>query len=242
MKIFEMPNFRITFVTGADLSDYQYRGVKLNSSGLLTLAGVDENVIGVLQTPEESGKPASVMLQGVTFMTLGATVATGANVTCDALGRAITASGDAPVLGVCLVGGAVGTTSCVLLVNKASSGTNTKSIVSIPIKLANLADGDIATAFIPGFAGTILSAQFMVTDPATTASKLSTLNLEIGDTNVTGGVIALTSAKCTPLGKVTAGTAITAENVFTATDTISVEASSTTAFVEGEGVLMITLG
>jgi hypothetical protein len=71
---------------------------------------------------------------------------------------------------------------------------------------------------------------------------LASLNLEINAVNLTGGVISLTSANCTPLGAVIAGTAITANNTFGATDTISVEASSVTAFVEGEGVLLLTLG
>ncbi len=116
-----------------------------------------------------------------------------------------------------------------------------QTILSIPIKLANLADGDIVTEFTPGFAGSIVAYSFVVTDPATTAAKLSTLNLEIGTTDLTGGALALTSANCTPLGKVTDAAAITAANRFGAGDTISLEASSTTAFIEGEGVLLIVI-
>ena len=116
------------------------------------------------------------------------------------------------------------------------------SIMAIPIVLAKLADGDIVTGFTPGFRGRIKSYRFIVTDPATTAAKLSTLNLEIGTTNLTGGVLALTSANCTPLGAVVAATAITGGNVFGPTDTISLEASATTAFVEGAGVLEILFG
>lgn len=116
-----------------------------------------------------------------------------------------------------------------------------RSIVSIPIKLAKLADGDIVTTYTPGFAGVIEKVSFAVTDPATTAAKAATLNLEIGTTNLTGGSLALTSANCTPLGKVTDATAITGANVFGAADTISVEAASVTSFVEGEGVLLIVI-
>ena len=43
------------------------------------------------------------------------------------------------------------------------------------------------------------------------------------------------------LGKVIAGTDITANNAFDDTDTISVEAASVTAFAEGEGALLIVL-
>jgi hypothetical protein len=116
------------------------------------------------------------------------------------------------------------------------------TIVSIPITLAKLADGDIVTTYTPGFNGRIKGLDFIVHDPVTTGSKASTLNAEIGTTNLTGGTVALTSANCTPLGKVVAGAAITAGAGFTKTDTISIEASSTTTFIEGTGVLVIKLG
>jgi predicted RecA/RadA family phage recombinase len=115
------------------------------------------------------------------------------------------------------------------------------SIISIPVTLANIADGDLVTTFTPGFAGTILRAQFVVTTAVTTGDKAADLNLEIGTTNVTGGVVALTSATATPVGKTIAGTAITDNATFTASDTISVEAANTVAFQEGAGVLLITV-
>ena len=116
------------------------------------------------------------------------------------------------------------------------------TVVSVPITMAKIADGDIVTTFTPGFAGRIKGMQFIVHNPVTTAAKLSTLNAEIGTTNLTGGTIALTSAACTPLGKIISAAAITAGAGFTAADTISIEASSTTTFIEGDGVLEIILG
>lgn len=115
------------------------------------------------------------------------------------------------------------------------------SVVSIPVTLANVADGDVVTTWTPGFSGRIEKIAFAVTTAVTTAAKASTLNMEIGTTNLTGGSLALTSANCTPLGAVVAASAITAANAFTSTDTLSVEASSTTAFAEGAGVLLITI-
>ncbi len=123
----------------------------------------------------------------------------------------------------------------------SSSSTATSSILSFPIVLATVADGDILTNFTPGFAGKIVKVDFAVTTKVTTGSKLSTLNLEIGSTNLTGGTVALTSANCTPLGNVVAGAAVTGANSFTATDTISIEAASTTAFSEGAGNLLVTI-
>lgn len=116
-----------------------------------------------------------------------------------------------------------------------------KVIVPVFINLAELADGDIVTTLTPGFAGVIDSVDFFTGKAVTTAAKASSLNLEIGTTNLTGGVVALTSANCTPKGVKVAGTAVTAANSFSATDTISIEAASTTTFVEGNGWLVITM-
>lgn len=137
------------------------------------------------------------------------------------------------------------TTSCWVDLEYGAPATGTvadRSILTIPVKLAKLANGDIVTTFTPGFAGTIEKISFVVTDPATTADKAATLNMEIGTTNLTGGVLSLTTVACGTLGKVTDATAITANNAFDKTDTISVEAADVTAFSEGEGALLIVLG
>jgi len=101
------------------------------------------------------------------------------------------------------------------------------------LKLAKIANGDIVTEIRPGIDGTIEYWEAVVSDPATTGSKLSTLNLEIDTTNVTGGDLALTSATMTPLGAVV-GAAPTGANTLTRASKLSIEASATTAFVEGE--------
>ena len=110
----------------------------------------------------------------------------------------------------------------------------------IPIVLATVADGDIVTALPLDFVGELVSVNAFATVVASTADKLSTLNLEIDAVNVTGGTVALTTAGLDTLGKVVAGAAITGNNAFTAAQTLSVEASSTTAFIEGEILLVIT--
>ena len=110
--------------------------------------------------------------------------------------------------------------------------------------MAGIADGDFVTNFTPGFAGRIVKWYWIQGTPVTTAAKLSTLNLEINAVNVNDGsgtnsTIALTSAACTPLGKVIAGSIIGGANNFDKDDTVSVEASSTTAFLEGAGTIVI---
>lgn len=122
----------------------------------------------------------------------------------------------------------------------AAAGTGVQTI-ALPIIMSKLANGDVLTNYTPGYKFKLLSATFAVTSPVTTAAKAATLNLEIGTTDVTGGVIALTSANSTPLGALVAGTSITAANTGTSTDTISVEASNVTAFAEGEGMLLLKI-
>jgi len=121
------------------------------------------------------------------------------------------------------------------------AGGGSPVILTFPFLLATIADGDLVSGITPGFAGKIVAFYAVVTAAATTAAKASTLNLEIGTTNLTGGSLALTSANMTPLGATVAASAITAANVFTATDTISIEAASTTAFVEGSINLVIVM-
>jgi len=115
----------------------------------------------------------------------------------------------------------------------------TKEWWIFPIELADIADGDLITEWTPGFAGTITDLIAIVNKAATTADKLATLNMEIETTNLTGGALALTSANMTPKGAKVASSAITAANVFSATQKLSVEASGTTPFIEGSMWLMI---
>ena len=112
--------------------------------------------------------------------------------------------------------------------------------VTFPITNATLADADIVTEWTPGFAGTLEKFYYVTNVPASTPDKLSTLNLEIGTVDVTGGLLELTTAKIDTLGKVVAASDITALNTFGATSTISVEAATTTEFIEGSGSLIIT--
>lgn len=114
--------------------------------------------------------------------------------------------------------------------------------LAIPITLAQIVGaGDVLTTYTPGFRFKLLSFDARVVEVVTTGGDAASLNLEIGAVNVTGGVIALTSANSTPLGAAIAGTAITGNNIGTAADTISIESSSVTAFAEGAVVALIRI-
>jgi hypothetical protein len=215
--------------------------VKLDSSGLISAAGVTDAWIGVTTDPIAASTYGSVKLRGTNGSFL--VVAAGAV----EVGDVLYAAASGKVNDVQLGGGFTG------LQAKTAAGadgdiieavpvSNTPEIVVIPlpITLANVADGDVLTNYPLTFNGTVTAIDFAVTTAVTTGSKATTLNLEIGTTNLTGGTVALTSANCTPLGKVVSSAAITGANTFVSGDTLSVEASSTTAFAEGAGVLLIT--
>jgi hypothetical protein len=122
----------------------------------------------------------------------------------------------------------------------------TAAITTIPfaIQLASMttAAADLLTNYTPGYRFKLLSLAFHVTTLGTGASASQVINLEIGSTNVTGGVLTLLLADTTPLGKVTQATAITALNEGSATDTISIEvASGGTVFTAGAGELLLEI-
>lgn len=106
--------------------------------------------------------------------------------------------------------------------------------LSIPITLASMTTSaaDLVTAYTPGYKFKILAVHFATTTVSTGDAASQVLNVEIGTTNVTGGVVTATLA----------GTAVTAANTGTASDTISVEvAASGTVFTAGDGVLLIRI-
>lgn len=113
--------------------------------------------------------------------------------------------------------------------------------IALFVNLADIAAADLLTTYTPGYAFKILKMDFAVEKAATTAAKAATLTPKISGTALTGGVLALTSANCTPQGAVVAGTAVTAANTGSKTDTISITGSSVTTFVEGAGWLLLEI-
>lgn len=116
--------------------------------------------------------------------------------------------------------------------------------VAIPIQLASMTTSaaDLITNYTPGYRFKVLAVDFVTTKLGTGSGASQVLNLEIGTTNLTGGVVTVTLASTDTLGEISAGTAVTAANVGAATDTLSVEvAASGTVFTAGEGVLLIKI-
>jgi len=181
-------------------------------------------------------KPTSTSIE-LEYYDFPSNTQTGANIV---IGAMLAASGPPGVL--------IAAVPNLLTDNSTGTASNTIAAgvgiftLAIPITLAQITGaGDVLTTYTPGYAFKILSVDARVVDVVTTGGDAATLNLEIGTTDLTGGAVALSSANCTPLGASIAGSAVTANNVGTAAQSFSVEASSVTAFAEGSIVLLIRI-
>ena len=90
----EQPGFTFSFVAGADLSAAQHLFVKQDSNGnVVKCAGVTDKPIGVLQNSPANvgttGQEAAVMIEGVTKVVAGGTIAVDDLIGTDANGKAV---------------------------------------------------------------------------------------------------------------------------------------------------------
>lgn len=95
-----------TFEADADLSDKQYRLVKMSAANKVNVASSETDaIIGVLQNEPEEGEAAVVRLEGTSKVSSGTPVGVdyGEYVTSDSNGQAMkTTSSDDNVIGICL--------------------------------------------------------------------------------------------------------------------------------------------
>jgi len=113
------------------------------------------------------------------------------------------------------------------------------TVLSFHIDLVDITGNmDVITQITPGFVGSIVKVYWIQGTPAATINRLTTLNWEIGAADIAGGAVALTTATCTPMGKVIESTAITGSSTFDRDDTLSLKSTGTTAFAEGDGYLV----
>lgn len=232
---FDKPLLDYTLPATADYRTKQYFAGKVSSVKIALCSVAGERADGIIYNEENTAGHCQLLTHGIGKAKLGGTVAEGASVMTNASGKFVTATGGAWALGSLLQAGVADDVKALLI----RPHFIPQVVYSFFIDMTLIADGDLVTTFTPGFAGTIEAFYWVQEAPVTTAAKASTLNLEIGTTNVTGGTIALTSAACTPLGVKIDSAAITAANTFGATDTISIEAASTTTFIEGSGTMFI---
>lgn len=119
---------------------------------------------------------------------------------------------------------------------KVKSGN--RRLVTLPLPpLSTITAADIITEIYPGVEGDLEYAEFVCTIAASTSGKAATLNFEIGTTDVTGMTLGLTTATVTPKGVALAFGLPTAGYTLSRSSKLSLEASSVTAFSEGEGFI-----
>jgi carbohydrate-selective porin OprB len=115
-----------TWEAAEDLSTAgQYRFVNLASDTTVELCDAGEAAVGILQNNPESGRPASVMMMGISNVVLGGDVTRLAKLTPDANGDAVaTTSDDAEISAIALEAGEDGDViSCFLTIGNTLSGT-----------------------------------------------------------------------------------------------------------------------
>lgn len=127
-----------------------------------------------------------------------------------------------------------------------SGAGRTPPIQIATVPLSTLADGDMRTSIPLRGTGRIVEFFAMTSIPTTDADADATINLEINTTNLTGGVITMsdtgeTNGPTETLGARNDSTAITGNNVFHDGDTLSIEASSVTAYSDGQVDLFIVI-
>lgn len=110
-------------------------------------------------------------------------------------------------------------------------------VLAFPVELADVSNADVVTDFKPGVSGVLEDVTWVQRTPVTTAAKLATITPYIDGAAPTGGVLALTSAACTPLGKKIAASQITAGGAISQNSKLTFTASAVTAFVEGRGTI-----
>jgi hypothetical protein len=77
----------ISFVAGADLRNYPFAPVRLDTTGRVVLAGANERAIGILQNKPNAGETASVMLYGISKAVAAGPISIGSPVVAAANGR-----------------------------------------------------------------------------------------------------------------------------------------------------------
>ena len=100
---FEVPGFKYTRLTAADLSTHQYKFVDIDATGKVNLPGAGGRALAVLQGKPGSGQAAELMFSGISKVVAGGAITAGDGLKVDASGRVVTAGADPDVVGIALM-------------------------------------------------------------------------------------------------------------------------------------------
>ena len=230
-------------VSASTFTGKQYFAAALDTAGKAALPSVaGQACFGIMQSAPIIGAVGPVRTKGNSKAVLGGTVTMGDRLTTDAAGKLITGHGADRVVAIARESGiALDIIDVEVCAPAAAFAEHGPLGFTQHRNLADLADAALAFAFTPGFVGRVKKISVIPSKAATTAAKASTLTGRIGATAMTGGVAALTTTTMATAGVPQEATAITAGNLFGATDSINALISATTAFVEGEADITFEL-
>lgn len=229
-------------LSSASLASSMFLFGKLSSGKVAACDTLGEKSWFVIyDNPAAADRPCKIRCAGFAEVTAGEALTAERYVTPGADGKAYHCIGSNIPAGRVLVGtAAAGSRALIWLGDNFQIGGDL-AILTHTVDLVNIADGNILTGYPMPFAGRVETFKAIVEKAATTAAKLSNINLEFDTVDATGGVLALTSANMTPIGSIVASSAFTAGNTFVSGGVLDIEASSTTAFVEGRVRLELRL-
>ncbi len=232
----EQPIGKISLDAAADFTGNQFYAVKIDASGDAALAGAGERAIGILQnTPGAAGRASEITTDGKSKAILGGSVTAGDALTSDANGKLVAGTTITENFAVAVQSGNLNEIVTVV-VEAAGNIPKGATTIAIPIPaMSGVANGDLVTEILPGFAGRIFAMEFVCTTAISTAAKATTLNAEIGVTNCTGSLVVAGTYAVGAVERV----ALTALNTFDEHQKISIEASATATFSEGAGLLIL---
>ena len=191
MSNFEIPLLKWTRDAGADLRTSQYLGLKMSGANVV-LAGNGERIVGVLQNKPNSGEAVEIQTLGITKGVLGDTVTAGADVAMDASGRFVPAAGSDAIIGMCLVGAAVGEIGTILLATGVVADPRS---AFVGIQDIDVSSGTSFWVLAP-VTGNIARVKSIVTTILAAGAEPAALALELATVKVVGSdvVIAATAA------------------------------------------------
>lgn len=166
------------------------------------LAGVGDELAGVLNCTVAAGAIANIAVLGPTFITLGDVVADGAYVECNAASKAVTATGTRPIAGKILTGGVAGEVVTLLYgfrpqtpasaaaaqVTSANGAQITESVIEEEITLSTIGATTDSTANLLPANSEILGVVARVTAGITVAT-----NWALGDATTAARFLAATT-------------------------------------------------
>lgn len=230
-----------TDMSGAtDNASKQYRCVQCDTTapGYIIMSTAGSAVLGILQDAPAVGQKGQVRYVGVSKAFCGAGVTFGWNLKSDANGALVHATGTDTPVAVALDSGSNGDLIPVLLgPNSAAgiSGGEGEKVFTIPVVAA--VSGTVLAGIPCGTTGAVTGfyARIVTADTKAGAGVLSLKN-NAGAT-MTGSSVAITGSQA--VNTLVNSTAITANNTFVATDTLTIYNTVTTTFAGSALVLEI---